>query len=132
MIVSSKMVKPHMVKKWARPGTVHCRSLRCPATSVTSASALRMMGPRVRDGSGLPARMRRDSQWNRLAAMPKPMTVTPIPRMILTGTNAPRFSVVEPVDGGSASATRGSCAGERIVWTPLAGVVQRQNISFPS
>ena len=34
------MVKPHMVKKWARPGTVHCRSLRWPATSVTSASAL--------------------------------------------------------------------------------------------
>jgi len=41
MIVRSKMVKPHIVKKWARPGTVHLSSLRWPATSVTSASALR-------------------------------------------------------------------------------------------
>ena len=85
------MVKPHMVKKWARPGTVHCRSLRWPATSVTSASALRLIGPRVRAGSVLPERMSLDSQWNRTAAMPKPMTVTPMPRMILTGTNAPRL-----------------------------------------
>ena len=90
MIVRSKIVKPHMVKKWARPGTVHCRSLRCPATSVTSASALRLMGPRVREGSGLPERMSLDSQWNRTAAMPKPTTVTPMPRMILIGTKAPR------------------------------------------
>ncbi len=56
------MVKPHMVKKWARPGTVHCRSLRWPATSVTSASALRLSGPRVRAGSFLPERMSLDSQ----------------------------------------------------------------------
>ena len=76
MIVSSRMVKPHMVKKWARPGTVHCSSLRWPATSTTSASALRLMGPRVREGSGFPERMSRDSQWNRRAAMPKPITVT--------------------------------------------------------
>ena len=40
MIVSSRMVKPHMVKKWAKPGTVHCRSLRWPATSTVSASTL--------------------------------------------------------------------------------------------
>ena len=39
MMVSSRMVKPHIVKKWAMPGTVHLRSLRWPATSVTSASA---------------------------------------------------------------------------------------------
>ncbi len=39
MMVSSRIVKPHMVKKWAVPGTVHLRSLRWPATSVTSASA---------------------------------------------------------------------------------------------
>ena len=32
-----------------------------------------------------------DSQWNRRAAMPKPTTVTPRPKMILTGTNAPRL-----------------------------------------
>ena len=78
--------------------------------------------------------MSRDSQWNRLAAMPKPMTVIANPKMILTGTKSPRLSDVdvEPVDGGSASATGGSCAVERIVWPTLAGVVQRQNISFPS
>ena len=51
MIVSSRMVKPHMVKKWATPGIVHCSSLRWPATSTTSASALRLIGPRVRAGS---------------------------------------------------------------------------------
>ena len=33
------MVKPHMVKKWAMPGTVHLRSFFWPATSTTSASA---------------------------------------------------------------------------------------------
>jgi hypothetical protein len=76
MIVSSRMVKPHMVKKWARPGTVHCRSLRWPATSTVSASTLRLMGPRARFGSFFPDRMSLDSQWNRRAAMPKPMTVT--------------------------------------------------------
>src|SRR5580704_9124556 len=91
MIVSSRMVKPHMVKKWASPGTVHCKSLRWPATSTTSASALREMGPRTREGSGLPDRMSRDSQWKRRAAMAKPTTVTPRPRMILIGTNTPRL-----------------------------------------
>ena len=62
MMVSSRMVKPHMVKKWARPGTVHCSSLRWPATSVTSASALGRMLPRVRLGAGFPERMSLDSQ----------------------------------------------------------------------
>ena len=76
MIVSSRMVKPHMVKKWARPGTVHCRSLRWPATSTVSASTLRLMGPRDRLGSFFPERMSLDSQWKRRAAMPNPMTVT--------------------------------------------------------
>ncbi len=41
MIVSSRIVKPHIVKKWATPGMVHFKSFRCPATSVSSASALR-------------------------------------------------------------------------------------------
>ena len=31
------MVKPHMVKKWAMPGTVHWRSFFWPATSTSSA-----------------------------------------------------------------------------------------------
>ena len=93
MIVSSRMVKPHMVKKWARPGTVHCRSLRWPATSTASASALGTMLPRVRLGSFFPERMSLDSQWKRYAAIPKPTTVTPMPKMILTGTNAPRLLV---------------------------------------
>ncbi len=95
MMVSRRIVKPHMVKKWASPGTVHCRSLRWPATSVTSASALGPRLPRVREGSGFPERMSRDSQWNRTAAMPKPTSVMPIPRMILTGTNTPRLGCVE-------------------------------------
>ena len=89
MMVSSRMVKPHMVKKWARPGTVHCRSLRWPATSSTSASALGTMLPRVRLGSFLPERMSLHSQWKRSPAIPKPTMVTPMPKMILTGTNAP-------------------------------------------
>ncbi len=106
MMVSNRMVKPHMVKKWASPGTVHCSSLRCPATSVTSASALRLMGPRVREGSGLPERMSLDSQWKRTAAKPKPITVTPMPRMILIGTNAPCYCRRRERDGGGyASAT---------------------------
>ena len=75
MIVSSRMVKPHMVKKWARPGTVHCRSLRWPATSTVSASTLGRMLPRVRLGSFFPERMSLDSQWKRRAAMPNPTTV---------------------------------------------------------
>ena len=62
MIVSSRMVKPHIVKKWASPGTVHCKSLRCPATSVSSASARGRTLPRVRSGAGAPDRIRRDSQ----------------------------------------------------------------------
>ena len=94
MIVSSRMVKPHMVKKWARPGTVHWRSLRWPATSTVSASTFRLMGPRFRLGSFFPERMSLDSQWNRRPAMPKPMTVTRSPMMILTGTNAPRLSQI--------------------------------------
>ena len=57
MMVSSRMVKPHMVKKWAIPGMVHCRSLRCPATSVISASAFGRRLPRVRSGAGLPDRI---------------------------------------------------------------------------
>ncbi len=92
MIVSSRMVKPHMVKKCASPGTVHCRSLRWPATSTASASALGTMLPRLRPGSFFPERMSLDSQWKRYAAMPKPTAVTPMPKMILTGTNAPRLS----------------------------------------
>ena len=94
MIVSSRIVKPHMVKKWARPGTVHCRSLRWPATSTASASALGTMLPRVRFGSFFPERMSLDSQWKRYAAIPKPTSVRPIPRMILTGTNAPRLRLL--------------------------------------
>src|ERR1700722_4698100 len=94
MIVSNRMVKPHMVKKWARPGTVHCSSLRWPATSTVSASTLRLMGPRERLGSFFPERMSLDSQWKRRAAMPNPMTVTRRPMMILTGTNAPRLSQI--------------------------------------
>ena len=116
------MVKPHMVKKWARPGTVHCRSLRWPATSVTSASAFRLIGPRVREGSGLPDLMSLDSQWNRLAARPKPMTVTPMPRMILIGTNAPRLRGF--TNAGAADCERNPgelCAGERIVWSAARG-----------
>ncbi len=109
MIVSSRMVKPHMVKKWARPGTVHWRSLRCPATSTVSASTLRLRGPRDRFGSFFPERMSLDSQWNRRAAMPKPTTVTKRPMTILTGTNAPRLelltSYLEWAGGGVASAT---------------------------
>ena len=89
MMVSSRMVKPHMVKKWARPGTVHCSSLRWPATSVASASALGTMLPRVRSGSFFPERMSLLSQWKRNPAIPKPTRVTPTPKMILTGTNAP-------------------------------------------
>ena len=37
MIVRIRMVKPHMVKKWAMPGTVHWSSFFCPATSTSSA-----------------------------------------------------------------------------------------------
>ena len=95
MMVSSRMVKPHMVKKWARPGTVHCRSLRWPATSTASASALGLMRPRVRSGSFFPERMSLHSQWKRRPAMPKPTTVTPRPKMILTGTNAPRLWLLQ-------------------------------------
>ena len=80
MIVSSRIVKPHMVKKWARPGTVHCRSLRWPATSTASASALGTMLPRVRLGSFFPERMSLDSQWKRNAAIPKPTTSRQCPR----------------------------------------------------
>ena len=108
MIVSSRMVKPHMVKKWARPGTVHCRSLRCPATSTVSASTLRLMGPRDRLGSFFPERMSLDSQWKRRAAIPKPMTVTRSPMMILTGTNAPRLSQIVQQEGGGVRAPPGN------------------------
>ena len=118
------MVKPHMVKKWARPGTVHCRSLRWPATSTVSASTLRLMGPRTRFGSFFPERMSLDSQWNRRAAMPKPMTVTARPMMILTGTNAPRLSqIVKQERWRSASATWDFDAAQRIVGPPHLGVV---------
>ncbi len=34
MIVASRIVKPHIVKKWASPGTVHLSNFRWPATSV--------------------------------------------------------------------------------------------------
>ena len=116
MMVSSRMVKPHMVKKWARPGTVHCRSLRWPATSTVSASTLNLMGPRDRLGSFFPERMSLDSQWKRRAAMPNPMTVTRSPMMILTGTNAPRLSqIVEQERWRSASATWDFDAAQRIV-----------------
>ena len=52
------------------------------------------MLPRVRLGSFFPERMSLDSQWNRRAAMPNPMTVTKSPMMILTGTNAPRLRLL--------------------------------------
>ncbi len=94
MIVSSRIVKPHMVKKWARPGTVHCRSLRWPATSTVSASTLGRMLPRVRFGSFFPERMSFESQWNRNPAIPKPMRVTAMPKPILTGTDAPRLRLL--------------------------------------
>src|SRR5271166_6576230 len=90
MIVSSRIVKPHIVKKWAMPGTVHLRSLRWPATSVTSASAFGRIDPRVRSGAGFPERMRRDSQWKRRPAMRMATTVMATPMMILTGTGPPR------------------------------------------
>src|SRR5271163_3679081 len=124
MIVNNRMVKPHMVKKWARPGTVHCRSLRWPATSTVSASTLRLMGPRDRLGSFFPERMSLDSQWKRRAAMPKPMTVTRSPMMILTGTNAPRLSqIVIRGRWRSASTTWDFDAAQRIVGRPHLGVV---------
>ena len=106
MIVSSRMVKPHMVKKWASPGTVHCRSLRWPGHLGDLGLGPAADGPRVREGSGLPERISRDSQWNRTAAIPKPITVTPMPKMILTGTrcSSPRWDV-ETERRRSASAT---------------------------
>ena len=61
MIVRSRIVKPHMVKKWARPGTVHLRSLRCPATSTTSASAA-LAKPWNGRLAGAPERISFDSQ----------------------------------------------------------------------
>ena len=133
MMVNSRMVKPHMVKKWARPGTVHCRSLRCPATSVTSASALRLIGPRVREGSGLPDLISLDSQWNRRGGDAE------AGQGDTNAQNDPdRHKCSSPrcgtSNGGVAGCERhlGLQAAQRIVWRPLAGVVQRQNISFPS
>ena len=81
-------------------------------------------------GRACPARMSRDSQWNRRAAMAKPITVTPRPRMILTGTkySSPRGTSVAECERHLGFHKR----GQRIVWRALAGVVQRQNISFPS
>src|SRR5271166_902724 len=107
MMVSSRMVKPHIVKKWAIPGTVHWSSLRWPATSVISASALGDSGPRVRSGAGCPARIRRDNQWKRRPAMARAMTVTAMPIAILTGTGPPRarsqvVSGVSNMSGDSA------------------------------
>ena len=117
-----------MVKKWASPGTVHCSSLRWPATSVASASALGTMLPRVRLGSFFPERMSLDSQWNRRAAIPKPMTVMARPKMILIGTNAPRLWLLlgyfEPGRRRSASATWDFSAAQRIVAPSLGGLVQ--------
>ena len=119
MMVSNRMVKPHMVKKWARPGTVHCRSFFWPATSTASASALGATLPRVRLGSFLPERMSLDSQWKRNPAIPKPMRVTAMPKMYLTGTNAPRLRLLQgqsnSCGGGSASATWDFNAAQRIV-----------------
>ena len=58
--------------------------------------------------------------------MPKPITVTRRPMMILTGTNAPRLSqVVKQGTGRSASTTWEFDAAQRIVGPPHLGVVGR-------
>ena len=57
MIVSSRMMKPQNVRKWAMPGTDHWSSLRCPNTSVACVSASRpgcSLTAWIRSGAGWP------------------------------------------------------------------------------
>src|ERR1035441_4278576 len=84
-----------------------------------------MMLPRVRSGAGFPLRMSFESQWNRRAAMPKPITVTPRPKMILISTDAPLSSqFVEQGRWRIASTTWDSHAAQRIVGRHFPGIVE--------
>ena len=92
MMVSSRMVKPHMVKKWADPG-------HRPLQELALAGHFGQLGlgpghdaARVRSGAGAPDRIRRDSQWKRRPAMARAMTVTAMPMAILTGNGPPQDS----------------------------------------
>ena len=85
-MVNRRMVKPQKVKTWARPGTVHWRSLRWPPTSTSSASA-RLGTSRKRFGvADSPDEMRRNSQKNLRPAMANITAVMPSPTASLTGT----------------------------------------------
>ena len=83
------MVKPHIVKKWAMPGTVHCSSFFWPATS-TSSALIRFGMSLTRLGTaGCPAVTRRPNQKNRRPAMASITTVMTSPMLILTATADP-------------------------------------------
>ncbi len=80
MYTVSKMKKPHMVKKWARPGIDHLSSRRCPSTSDSSAQ-IRPPTSSVRPETGWPDRVSLASQPTRrrasnptIAVMPRPTT----------------------------------------------------------
>ena len=62
MMVRVRTVKPHMVKKWATPGTVHWRSFFCPATSTSSALRRAGMSLARLGTAGWPEVMRLPSQ----------------------------------------------------------------------
>jgi len=89
MMVRIRMVKPHMVKKWAVPGTDHCSSFFWPATSTSS--AFRRFGTSLaRLGTaGCPEAMSRPSQKNRRAAMASITKKITSPMEILTATAVP-------------------------------------------
>src|SRR3954453_23525459 len=85
----ARITKPQNVKKCARPGTDHFRSLRWPNTSRTCAKT---RAPRSSDRlvSGWPALISRYRKATRLPATARPTTVMSRPRMRRTSTSPPR------------------------------------------
>ncbi len=72
------MKKPHIVKKWARPGIDHFSSRRCPNTSATSVQ-IRVPMLSVRPVAGWPDSVSFASQPTRLAANNPTIAVMPRP-----------------------------------------------------
>jgi len=84
MIVSSRIVKPHIVKKWASPATGFWRSFRCPATSDSSARSGRDVPEPASVGlTDLTRRRRKENRW---PARARARTVTVKPMAILTAS----------------------------------------------
>ncbi len=86
--------KPHMVKKWARPGIDHRSSRVCPNTSMI---CVLIRSPRfsVRPVAGWPDRMRLVSQSTRLAAKISTTAVISMPstRRSTSVSVTARFSI---------------------------------------